>query len=57
MPINQFFLTDFTEVIQDLPKEFSQWKKIVVAKNYKSQNDRFEGLRTIVEEEILDKIR
>ena len=57
MPINQFFLTDFTEVIQDLPKEFSQWKEVVEAKNYKSQNDRFEGLRSIVGEEILDKIR
>lgn len=22
MPINQFFFTDFTEVIEDLPKEF-----------------------------------
>jgi hypothetical protein len=26
MPINQFFLTDFTEVIEEMPDEIEKWK-------------------------------
>lgn len=57
MPINQFFLTDFTEIIEELPKEFSEWKDYVSKKNYKPQDDRFEGLRSIVGDEVLGKVR
>lgn len=58
MPINQLFLVDFSEVIDDLPKEFEQWKQhVLVKKNYSPKENRFEGLRSIVGEELLDKIR
>lgn len=50
MPINQFFITDFTEVIEELPKEFAEWKQFVEKKAYKPAEDRFEGLKVIVGE-------
>lgn len=58
MPINQFFLTDFTEVIDELPKEIGEWKEFVESKKaYKPEESRFEGIRSIVGQETLDKIR
>lgn len=57
MPINQYFFTDFTEVIQEVPKELAEWKEFVEKVNYQPNEDRLEGLRTIVGDEILEKIR
>jgi hypothetical protein len=57
MPINQYFFTDFTEAILYLPKEEKEWKETVEKIDYKPLENRLEGLRMIVGDEVMEKIR
>jgi len=53
MPINQYFFTEFTEVVPSLPETDEDIKLLLEKLNYKeSSENRNEGLRRIIGDEL-----
>jgi molybdopterin/thiamine biosynthesis adenylyltransferase len=53
-PIHQYFLADFSEVLETPPEEEEQWKKFVEGRQ--PTKDRREGIIRVIGEELLRKL-
>ena len=53
-PINQFFLSDFSEVVEDLPEDEEGWQ--VFIEDRKSNEDRREGIKRVIGNSLLTKL-
>lgn len=57
MPINQYFFTEFTEVVPSLPESEAEIQTLLKEINYTENSDnRNEGLRRVVGNELIDTI-
>jgi molybdopterin/thiamine biosynthesis adenylyltransferase len=53
-PIHQYFLADFSEVVEVPPEDEEGWNKFMEGR--KSTTDRREGIRRVIGEELLNKL-
>jgi len=57
MPINQYFFTEFTEVVPSLPETDEEVKSFLTATDYKeSTENRNEGIRRIIGNDLTQSI-
>ena len=53
-PIHQYFLADFSEIVDHPPKEEEAWEQFALQRH--PTNDRRDGIRRIIGEELLKRL-
>lgn len=53
-PINQYFLSDFSEVVENLPEDEEGWQAFI--EDRKSSDDRREGIKRVIGNSLLTKL-
>jgi hypothetical protein len=53
-PIHQYFLADFSEIVDHPPKEDEAWDQFALLRQ--PTNDRRDGIRRIIGEQLLSKL-
>ena len=56
MPTHSLFYCDFNNIVDDLPSELFQWEEAVSSKKYTPRQERSEGLRIVVGDDLLKEI-
>lgn len=56
MPTNCIFLCDFMNVVPTLPEDVKEWQKTVDEMKFEQKNQRTDGLKIVVGEELLQEI-